>query len=123
VWVSIDAGRLFRRLGLAAALAVATFAWWNHAAWIARQNVARYQHTGSIDIDYLVRALGEDALPEVIRALPALSAPLAQQARGQLEVVRTARMRNGRARWYEWNLRRAAAREALASLPRDVPGP
>jgi hypothetical protein len=117
VRTSIDAGRLFRRLGLAAALSVALFAYWNHSAWVARQNLARYQRSGQLDVSYLVQGLGEDALPEVIRDLPVLAAPQAQMARALLEPLRAASAKARTPRWYEWNLRRAAARAALASLP------
>lgn len=121
VVASIDAGRLCRRLGLVAALALALFAYWNHAAWVARQNIARYQRSGQIDVPYLVRGLGDDALPEVIADLPVLAAPLAQTARAQLEPLRCASAKARAPRWFEWNLRRAAAREALARLPGNVP--
>jgi hypothetical protein len=119
VWTAIDARRLFRRLGLVAALAIAMFCYWNHAAWIARQNMERYRRTGMIDVNYLVTGLGDDALPELIHDLPALSAPLAQQAHDQLMALRQRRGVPRPARWYEWNLRRAAARDALASLAGD----
>lgn len=123
VCVSIDARRLFRRVGLAAAMSVALFCYWNHAAWVARQNITRYQLTGFIDVSYLVGGLGDDALPEVVRSLPSLAAPLAQSARVQLEALRLARANAHALHWYEWNLRRETAQEALASLADAHPSP
>jgi hypothetical protein len=90
---------------------------------VARQNIARYQRSGQLDVSYLVQGLGEDALPEVIRDLPVLAAPQAQMARALLEPLRATSAQARTPRWYEWNLRRAEARAALASLPNNAARP
>ena len=117
VAVGIDARRLIRRMGLLAALALGVFCYWNHAAWIADANIARWRNTGNLDVQYLVYGLGDDALPEVIAQLPALSTPLADGVRIRLAGLQAQRAANAPAHWYEWNLRRAAADRALRALP------
>jgi hypothetical protein len=70
----------------------------NPDAWIARQNLDRYEATGKVDWDYLA-GLSDDALPE----LSELPRELAECA---LEL-------DGRAPddWLEWNLGRSRARD------------
>ncbi len=43
----------------------------NPDAYIARMNIDRFEHTGKIDIEYML-SLSNDALPELVRALPVL---------------------------------------------------
>ena len=117
VCAGIDTGRLFRRLGLAAAIAVAVFSYWNHAAWVTAHDIGRYQRTGTVDIVYLTQELGDDAIPELIRSLPALRDPQAALARSRLEALKVAHAKEAEPHWYEWNLRRMTARRALAALP------
>ena len=115
IWSGIEVGRLIRRLSIVGALCVVGLAYWNHEAWIARQNIERYRHTGSIDLDYLVSGLGDDALPEVLQSWPQLAGKAAGEARdGQIlsPLANPARRRYG-SHWYEWNLRRAAADAAV----------
>ena len=45
----------------------------NPDAYITRQNLARYEATRHIDVDYLL-SLSEDALPQIVRAAPRLPA-------------------------------------------------
>jgi hypothetical protein len=94
--------------------------YWNSAAWVARENLRRYQATGQIDIDYLTHDLSCDAVPAIVDALPRLPPDVAREIASRLH-RRDACFGSVDAahhdRWFEWNLRRAAARRALATLP------
>jgi hypothetical protein len=76
----------------------------NPDAWIARQNVDRYETTGRIDYTYL-RTLSDDAVP-VLADLPLPARYCALENR-----------RTPDDDWLEWNLGRVRARDALASMP------
>jgi hypothetical protein len=94
--------------------------------FITEQNVARVLHpelvppdgqTG-LDLEYVL-GLGEDGIPELLRALPALDASVASSVRSELRIrLDELRLDPTRTAWQAWNLGRATAREALeASLP------
>jgi two-component system sensor histidine kinase BaeS len=110
--------RLARRAACLAALALIGLVGWNHAAWIATQNLRRYGQSGSIDARYLSLGLGPDAVPELIDSLPQLPPPLAASLRRCLREAYeagTAADRVNRS-WYEWSRRRQRLRRALAQL-------
>jgi Domain of unknown function (DUF4153) len=118
---AIGLARLMRRVALAGIAGVAALSYWNSAAWIVDANVARYQSTGKLDVNYLERLgrLSPDAVPALLAALPRL-APA--DARGLSESLRQTpldrsdlvpRAGAGSLRWYEWSVRRTAARTAL----------
>lgn len=118
---TIDVPRLIRHIGLIAIACVAGLPYWNSAAWIVDANVGRYESTGKLDVDYLGRLArsSPDAIPALVAALPKLTPPDASRVRESLQ--RTALDRSilvpppdtGGLSWYEWSLRRAAARSAL----------
>ena len=118
IWRGIDLVRLTRRIMVVAVLALCTPIYWNSAAWVVRQNLAR-RHSSDIDTAYWPNGLSADAVPEIVAALPLL--PPAQAE----ELARNLKQRHAslsdpagkHSRWYEWNLRREAARRALQSLP------
>lgn len=83
----------------------------NPDAFIARQNLDRYETTGKIDTTYL-STLSPDAVPTLARA------PLAM--RGCLLAGYDARVDRSLPVW-SWNLSRAAAMDALASVPSTPP--
>lgn len=102
------------------AVALTTFAvliLWNNQAWIARRNLERFASTGRLDTRYLSTALSPDAYPTLIGALPTLAEPVRTQLADGLRRRGPHQLRRGTA-WYEWNLRRRDARNALASLNR-----
>jgi hypothetical protein len=113
--------RLMRHAALAAIACIAGLSYWNSAAWIVGANVARYQSTGKLDTIYLKRlALSSpDAVPALIAALPRLAPSDARSVRESLRQASPDRSilvpPGGSAppSWYEWSLRRAAARSAL----------
>ena len=97
---------------MALLLAIATLAYWNFPAWIVRHNLERYQRLGVVDLRYLGE-LGPDAIPQLVRALPALAPVERVQLRAELL------QHAGRAppaRWFEWSWRRVAAERALQEL-------
>lgn len=118
---TIDVPRLIRHVALIAIACVAGLSYWNGAAWIVDANVARYESTGKLDVDYLGRLArsSPDAIPALVAALPKLTPPDASRVRESLR--RTGLERSilvpppdtGGLSWYEWSLRRAAARSAL----------
>ncbi|MEO7041968.1 MAG: DUF4173 domain-containing protein [Gemmatimonadaceae bacterium] len=83
---------------------------WNADAWVARANVARYAHTGKIDVEYLARGLSLDAYPALIASLTRLG-PVEQQQLSSALAKRDAKelSKGHLPRWYEWNLRRSRA--------------
>lgn len=73
----------------------------NPEAWIARQNIERYEETGKIDLDYL-SGLGPDATPVIHEGLPA---EMAQEVIGRQHVPAQ------EDDWLGWNLGRARAEQ------------
>jgi hypothetical protein len=123
VTTRLDGGRLFR---ISLATAVATFAilvYWNHEAWIATQNIRRSATTGKLDTVYLTRDLSPNAIPSIVSALPTLPDSLATPIRSNLASHYGKRRFLWRKEWYEWNLGRARARKALASIGITEPVP
>ncbi len=127
---AIAVPRLLRHAGLAAVVCVAGLSYFNCAAWIVSANLARYQRTGKLDVSYLERLArsSPDAVPALIEALPRL-APA--DARGVRQTLRGIRLDRSMAvppasarglSWYEWSLRRAAARSALRRAGLAAPG-
>jgi hypothetical protein len=120
IWRSIDARRLARRVAVLAAAAFALLIFWNHHSWIAEQNLDRHARTGKIDLQYLAR-LSPNALPTVVAAMPRMTAADAAWLRTCLHQTYWGnRQWVDEGRWYEWNVRRARARRALASAGVDV---
>jgi hypothetical protein len=109
---SIRLPRLMRHAALAAMACAAGLSFWNSAAWIVDANVARYRSTGKLDVSYLERLAqaSPDAIPALVAALPRLAPSDARQVRTTLLMLRAGRAASS---WYEWSLRRAAARSAL----------
>ncbi|MDP9176424.1 MAG: DUF4173 domain-containing protein [Gemmatimonadota bacterium] len=117
---TLDIGSLFRRVFTVAVAAFLVLVFWNHEAWIASANMDRVATTGKLDARYIARDLSPDAIPVIVTRLQSLPEPV----RGQLHAELVARYGNPRrlapGRWFEWNLRREQAREALRriGLPR-----
>ncbi|MEP6692889.1 MAG: DUF4173 domain-containing protein, partial [Gemmatimonadaceae bacterium] len=128
IWSSIDVARLSRRAAVAGGVALAALSYWNHAAWIARQNVDRYVETGKIDLAYLTSGLAPDAMPEAARSLARLTPEDAVWARGCLRAVYARHAKGlgaGHDAWFEWNARRRSIRPALIAAgvlaPNEIP--
>jgi hypothetical protein len=106
-------GWLARRGAAIAAVAMTVLLYWNHEAWIVRQNVGRFLRTDQLDTSYLVWGLSPNATPALVGSISQLPPPLASQVRDGL------RQRYGRAassapcRWFEWNRGREHAVGAL----------
>jgi hypothetical protein len=119
IWRGIDLARLTRRIMVVAVLALCTPIYWNSAAWVVRQNLARRHSTDNVDTAYWPNGLSADAVPEMVAALPLLPRAQAQ------ELARNLKQRHTRlsdpagthSRWYEWTLRREAARRELQARP------
>lgn len=114
----IDPPRLALRGLWLTVISIAVLGYWNPAAWIARANIERYQQNGSLDCDYLVAGLGDDAIPTVVRLLPVLKPAEADKVRSGLrDHARQAAQRAAHRQWFEWNASRAAAWQTLRQLP------
>jgi hypothetical protein len=106
-------GWLARRAAGIAAVAMAVLLYWNHEAWIVRQNVGRFLRTDQLDTSYLVWGLSPNAAPALVGMISRLPPALADSVRDGL------RQRYGRApdgapcRWFEWNRGRERAVAAL----------
>ena len=105
-----SARRLLGRAGALAVMAMTAVSVWNHEGWIVRQNVARYAHTGKLDVRYLACELSARAVPEVLQAAQRVDVGTAALAR---EVVRQRFAGRLDDAWYEWNVGRSRAREAI----------
>ena len=109
----LKTGWLARRAATIAAVAMIALLYWNHEAWIVRQNVGRFLRTEQLDTSYLVHGLSPNAVPALLRMLPELPAARADTVRDEL------RRRYGQValgpscRWFEWNRARDRAVAAL----------
>src|SRR6266550_19276 len=116
VFGTLDMDVLFRRVFAVAVAAFAVLVFWNHEGWIASENIDRYRTTGKLDVVYITRDLSPNAIPVVVSKLPALPEPV----RTELHDAIVKRYGDGRRvqqnDWFEWNLHRTQAREALAGL-------
>ena len=91
---------------------------------IAEENVARVLNPGlvppdgqsGLDIHYAA-ALGDDAVPALVRALPAVGTADRATLLGWLEMRRMALAKPEATAWPAWNLGRATAGSALEGLP------
>jgi hypothetical protein len=115
----IDTRRLFRRIAAVATVAFLILVYWNHEAWIAGRNIDRFATTGKLDVSYLVRDLSPNAVPVIVDRMGSLPPAISAEVRNTLAV----KYKNGRppleGQWYEWNLARTRARDALerAGIP------
>ena len=90
-------------------VATLTLAAVNPDAYIARQNVARFDRTGQIDTAYLA-TLSADAFPALDRLPAALRACALQDLASALRATPPDA-------WYDFNLDRSQARRGLAEHP------
>ena len=121
----IDVGRLLWRNCVAALATLVVLGYWNHSAWIVRANLERYSRTGQLDVDYLGRT-DNDGIPELVRALPGLDSRTRAEVRATLCAAPRKAACSGvpgatAAPWFEWNLRRAAAANAIKEFSREDP--
>ena len=121
----IVVARLLWHTSLAALTALVVLGYWNHSAWIVRANLERYSRTGQLDVDYLART-DNDGIPELVRQLAALDTGMHAQIRTAVcNVWRKGECSGSpdRARtpWFEWNLRRSAAANAIKELSHENP--
>jgi len=116
LWVEVagefDAGRLFRRATAAAAILFVALIYWNHEAWIARQNIDRFAVTAKLDVAYLATELSEDAIPAMAERLPSLPDSVQRELRKAV-LERDAKRRERPRAWFEWNLASSRARRVL----------
>ena len=109
-----DPGRLFRRAVAAVTMLFIALIYWNHEAWIARQNIDRFASTGQLDIFYLARGLSRDAVPAIAERLPSLPEPARSDLRRAVLARYAARAEERPRAWFEWNLADSRARRALS---------
>lgn len=106
-----DAARLCWRVVVAALAALAVAGYWNYSAWIVGANIERYSRTGNLDAAYLART-EDDGLPELVALLPRLGA----SSRAELLTKIGGEPGADSSAWFEWNLRRSAARAARREI-------
>ncbi len=109
----LEPSRVFRRAGSAAVATFLVMLYWNHEAWIARENISRFASTGKLDVVYLTRDLSPNAIPAIVEALPSLPEPARSELRTALGKRYDARQQLQEHQWFEWNHGRTAARRAL----------
>ena len=112
----LNPGRLFRRSFTAAFATLIVLIYWNHEAWIARSNIDRFAATGKLDVSYLTRDLSPNAIPAIIEGMSRLPEPTRSELQRSIVSRYGTRKRFYDNRWFEWNLARANARMALATL-------
>ena len=106
-------GWLARRAAGIAAVAMVALLYWNHEAWIVRQNVERFLRTHQLDTSYLVWGLSPNAAPALVRAIPELPPILADSVRDGLRQRYGTPPHGAPCRWFEWNRGRERAGAAL----------
>ncbi|GAB3262539.1 DUF4153 domain-containing protein [Arthrobacter pigmenti] len=84
----------------------------NPEAWVAQQNIERYEATGKLDLAYL-STLGADATPVIAAGLPA--------ELEQCVITRQSIPGGGTDDWLAWNLGRAQAEAVPGYGPEEVP--
>ena len=109
----LTSGWLARRAAGIAAVAMAALIYWNHEAWIVRQNVERFLRTHQLDTSYLVWGLSPNAAPALGRAIPELPPILADSVRDGLRQRYGTAPHGAPCRWFEWNRGRERAGAAL----------
>ena len=77
-----------------------------------RENVARYVQTGHLDTLYLL-GLSPNAVPAIVESLSTLPEGPAGLLRESLQRHYSPDSDHRACRWFEWNLRRRQAAEAL----------
>jgi two-component system, OmpR family, sensor histidine kinase BaeS len=118
VATNIEAQRVVRRAIVAGLVCLTAVAYVNLPAWVVERNISLYEQGSALDRHYLVYGGGLDALPTIERLLPRLD------VRDRSSVQCLIQQRYGGDRgmlrepehWFEWNLRRRAARAALTRL-------
>ena len=120
VWGTFDVKRLVRRVALLGVAALLGLVYWNHQAWIVRRNVARSPDSEKLDVRYLARDLGMNALPELLSAMPHLSPESATRLRACLRLHYAGERLPSARHWYEWNPRRDRALSALRAAAIDL---
>jgi hypothetical protein len=109
-----DFNRLTRRCAVLALSILAALSYWNHAGWIAKANLQRFQRSGLLDVQYVAHSLGPDAVPVLVNELPQLPEPLQAQLRHCLSFFYTSNASDADSRaWYEWNYRRSRLNDVL----------
>jgi hypothetical protein len=92
-------------------LALLTVNIMNPERFVAERNVARFEATGKIDLDYLGSVLGDDAVPVLTTLLDRLTVPDATRLR--LALCISAELLPPEPSWRSANLGRSSARTAL----------
>jgi hypothetical protein len=109
----LTSGWLARGAAGIAAVAMTALIYWNHEAWIVRQNVGRFVRTHQLDTSYLVWGLSPNAAPALVRAIPELPPMLAESVRDGLWQRYGKAPHGAPCRWFEWNRGRERAVTAL----------
>jgi hypothetical protein len=87
--------------------------YWNHEAWIVRQNVGRFHRIDQLDTSYLVWGLSPNAVPTLVRTIPELPPAKADSVRHELGLRYGTATHGTPCRWFEWNRGRDRAVAAL----------
>jgi two-component system sensor histidine kinase BaeS len=107
--VRLSASWVPRAVLVSGAVFTLGFAAMNPEAWVADRNIDRYEQSGRIDTAYLA-GLSADAVPVLADRLPPeMAACVARSAQGGAPGLTDD--------WLSWNLGRARAADAVASLP------
>ena len=108
----IDVHRLVRRQAALAATMLLVFTYWNHEAWITRQNVARFEASGRFDLDYAARQLSRGAVPAALGAARVIGGNDGRCLRHAI-LHRWESQASRSPRWFERNLVEHAAQRAI----------
>ena len=106
-------GWLARRAAAIGAVAMTILIYWNHEAWIVRQNVGRFLRIDQLDTSYLVWGLSPNAVPTLVRTIPQLPPARADSVRNELGQRYGTASHGVPCRWFEWNRGRDRAVAAL----------
>jgi hypothetical protein len=109
----LQSGWLARRAAVIGAVAMTVLIYWNHEAWIVRQNVGRFHRIDQLDTSYLVWGLSPNAVPTLVRTIPELPPAKADSVRHELGQRYGTAIHGAPCRWFEWNRGRDRAVAAL----------
>ena len=101
---------------VAVVVAFSALVYWNCDAWVVRANLDRFAITRKLDVSYLARGLSADGYPALVQALPRMKPDDRASVVAKLNSAVSRERLTASSQWFEWNLRRDRAMDALRSV-------
>ena len=107
---------LARNVMTVSLVAFSALVYWNCDAWVVRANLDRFAITHKLDVSYLARGLSDDGYPALVQALPRMTPDDRASVVAKLNTAVSRERLTASSHWFEWNLRRDRAMDALRSV-------